>query len=402
MTNRMNFKSAICVSTSFVILAIAVFGFSQTVFAQTPLFKAGKVYTLAGEPISPGQILVVDGKIKAVADSLESADAKVVDFGSESVIVPGFVNAYTQTGLAEDGSDEISKEITPDFSTIRAIDWDSLDMKRQLQNGTTTMCICPGTQNVIAGRACIVKTPGESPPIRRVVNESHALLLNLCSDPASRNRSRTRPDSIFVRQPTNRMGVVWLTRSNFDKASRTKDDRTLDSIREVLGKKRRLFVVSRLSHDISTMYTLAEEFEFSPVLIGGQESYKISELLAKNKTHVVLASLRTGSTSGSERSEVCWNQAGLLTKAGVEFSISGNNLLDQAKFAHRFGLDRKLALEAITTSPAKVLGIEKRVGKIAAGMDADLVVLNGDPLELTSAIIKVVANGKIVELQKDK
>ncbi len=365
--------------------------------AQTTLVKAGTVHTMNGKSFSPGAVLIVDGKIKAVGKSLNAENATVRDLGENSVVIPGMVNAYSQAGLTTAQSDERTNEITPNFTVIDGINWKSLDIKQRLMSGTTTSCVSPGTANVIGGITCVIKLAGD--PKQRVVAKDGALVVNLCSDPASGNRSRSRPDSIFIRQPTNRMGVVWMLRNSFFKSGQP-DESELKPVREMLANERKAYVISRKDHDILSIYNLAKEFPFQPIVVGGQEAYKIADVLAEKKTPVLLGPLLK-STSGPERSEMCWNQAGILSKAGVEISLTGRDLLSQIRFAHRYGLEKEKALEAVTTSPAKILGLQERVGKIAVGMDADLVAFDADPFELTSEIQFVMVDGKTIELQKE-
>ncbi len=363
------------------------------------LYKAGTVYTMTGDPISPGMVLVVDGKIKAVGAELELPEGgQQQDLGPDSVLMPGLVNAYSQTALAAGSESEVTDEITPNFKASWALDWDKSDLMRQAMAGTTTMQVCPGTDNVISGVSAVIKTdPGQ----RMVVREDGALIASMCADPASGNRSRARPDSIYVRQPTNRMGVVWMLRNAFNKAKSQPDLVKLNPVRETLDGKRSLMMVSRLSHDLHTVGVLADEFGFKPVIVGGQEAHKVKDILVERGYPIVLQPLVTGSVRGQERSEVCWNQAGVLAEAGLTIAITGDDLLEQARFAYRFGLDKETALASITSTPAKLLGLEKRVGTLAPGSDADLLVLSGDPLELTTSIRMIVVNGKPVENKED-
>jgi imidazolonepropionase-like amidohydrolase len=124
----------------------------------------------------------------------------------------------------------------------------------------------------------------------------------------------------------------------------------------------------------------------------------VRDELAAAKVPVILGPLTSSATrSGPENTEQIWNQPGLLHKAGVPFALSGGALLDQARFAVRYGLPADVALEAITRTPARLLGIENRVGTVEAGRDADLVALSGDPLELITSIRWVLVDGKIYE-----
>src|SRR5262249_62005634 len=115
------------------------------------------------------------------------------------------------------------------------------------------------TDNVFSGLSCAVKTAGE----RRTVEPELGVVITMASDPANGNNSRQRPDSIYNRQPTNRMGVVWMLRSTFDKAARQQTPE-LASVREGLEGKRRIFAVSRTDHDLLSLLRLAHEFKFTP------------------------------------------------------------------------------------------------------------------------------------------
>ncbi len=377
------------------LLALAFF--SPAVLGQENermLVEADTVYTMDGKSFSPGQVLIADGKISAVGEeiSLTGAAPTRIKLEKGSVLMPGLVDAYSQTALGDDGTDEISKEVTPNFSVVHSIDWDKPALQRQLENGTTTMCVCPGRENVISGVAAIIKTVDFG---NAILNDDGPLLTTMCSDPASGNRSRTRPDSIYVRQPTNRMGVVWILRNTFDKSQRNADAPDLGHVREALDGKRSMMMFARVSHDLLTIATLADEFDFSPVVVGGQEAHKVTDLLVERKYPVVLERINVGNTNGPERSELCWNTAGILADAGVTIALSGDDLLTQAQFAVRHGLDRETALHAITSTPAKILGLGDRVGSISVGSDADLIALTGDPLELTTSISWVMINGKV-------
>ncbi|MDP6554798.1 MAG: amidohydrolase family protein [Pirellulaceae bacterium] len=376
---------------------ITLFCSGSVALANDVLLKATKAITLDGPPIEPAAILVHDGKIKQIAQTIDVAgDVKVVDLG-EAVVVPGFVNAYSQLGITG-GSSELTREITPDFDVQSAIDWESRGFRETLDAGVTTVGISPGTDNVVAGISLAVKTAGDDVD-QRVVKHDTGLVITLASDPRSRNRARSRPDSIYVRQPTNRMGVVWMLRSTLQGVEGKADSAGV--LAEALSGKRRIYCVSRTHFDIETVLRVAEEFDFSPVIVGGEESYQLASLLAEKKLPVILGPLRTTLSAGAEGTEPAWNRAGVLHQAGVVIAMSGPDLLEQARFAVRFGLPEDSALRAITIEPAKLLGIEDRVGSLAVGRDANLVVLSGDPFEFTTDVQAVIVDGTLID-EEDK
>jgi imidazolonepropionase-like amidohydrolase len=374
-------------------LLITLFCIGGVAHADDMLLRAAKAITLDGPPIEPVAILIRDGKIKQIAQTIELPDdVKFVDLG-DAVLVPGFVNAYSQLGITG-GSSEFTREITPDFDVQSGIDWESRAFREVLDAGVTTVGISPGTENVIAGISLAVKTTGDNLD-QRIVKQDTGLVITLASDPRSRNRSRSRPDSIYVRQPTNRMGVVWMLRSSMQSAAAKAD--SADVLAEALNGKRRIYCVSRTHFDIESVLRVAEEFDFSPVIVGGEEAYQLAASLAEKKLPVILGPLRTTLSAGAEGTDPAWNRAGVLHKAGVVIAMSGADLLEQARFAVRFGLPEDIALRAITIEPAKLLGIEQRVGSLVVGRDADLVVLDGDPFEFTTNVQAVIVDGTLID-----
>ena len=313
--------------------------------------------------------------------------------------MPGLVNAYGQTGISGQET-ERTREVTPRLSTVDIINLKDREFVEQLAEGTTTINVCPGTDNVISGLSCAIKTSGDDEE-SRIVESNTGLVIANCSDPASRNSSRSRPDSIYIRQPTNRMGVVWILRSTFHRAKTGEKETENDEIlRKALAGEQPILAVSRTHYDIASLLRIGKEMGFKSIVVGGEESWKILDTLKDTKTQVILGSTRPGSQIGSERTRVSANNAGQLHQAGVEFCLSGDDLLNQARFAVRFGLEPDAALEAITSAPAKILKIDDKVGSIEVGKDADLVALNGDPLEFTSSVQWVMVNGETTKFDQ--
>src|SRR5437879_5204793 len=127
--------------------------------ADDVLITAAKVYTMTGPPLAPGAVLVSNGKIVQVGAKLTPpTGAKVIDLGS-GVLMPGLIDAYSHTGIA--GSpEEMTREVTPDYRVLAAVDWKSRAFREALAEGTTTLGLAPGTDGVFAGLSCAVKTAG--------------------------------------------------------------------------------------------------------------------------------------------------------------------------------------------------------------------------------------------------
>lgn len=364
--------------------AAVILCLAPAAIADEIVVKAAKVYTAAGAPLAPGAVRIKDGKIVAVAAKIDApAGAKVIDLGT-GVLIPGLIDAQTSLGV-DGGASESTVEVSPNFRVLDAVDFGNRAFRQARADGITTVALVPGTDNVIAGRSAVLKTAGDRKS--RVVNGDHSLVITLASDPGSGNNSRNRPDSIYNRQPTNRMGVVWILRHEFAHAKGV--------LSEALAGKRPVVCVSRADVDITAALRLKKDHPMSLTIAGGHEAYKMREELAAAKVPVLLAPLTSTPGTGPEGTETILNLAGSLHDAEVAVALTGGKLLEQARLAVRFGMPKDAALAAITATPANILGLYNRLGTIAKGRDADLVALSGDPFDLTSTIRWTMIDGVI-------
>jgi imidazolonepropionase-like amidohydrolase len=399
---------------SFIVIAVAlamvvltdsiVVGQQKDPSGDWILIRAKHIYSTQGVWGEKGEVLVRGGKIKIVGNAIDvPTPVTIVEVDS---LMPGIVDAYSSAGLSG-GTSEVSREITPEFDTYSAVDWGSRDFQEAIDEGITTVQILPATESVFSGLACIVKTAGET--TERDISKSGDAVIAMSSDPTTRNRARARPDGIYMRQPTNRMGVVWIVRSSL---SRVRSGGVVDGadplstpiLKEILSGKRRSLAVSRTDFDIRSALDLGDEFGFKPIVYGGDEIYRIIEEFKKRDGSVVYTALprSAASSRGSEGTALRWNVPGKLMEANVPFCLAGEALLDQARFAFRFGLTHEQALAAITQRPAEMLGLSDRIGSIEMNKDADLVALHGDPLQPTSGIAWTMVGGKIYESNTSK
>ncbi len=364
------------------------------------LIKAKHIYTVDGSVISPGQVLVnEEGKISFVGESIELVlPAREIEV---ETLIPGIINASSHAGLRGGGA-EISREVTPEFDTASTIDWHARDFAEAVDEGVTTVQVLPETESVFSGFACVLKTAGTVE--QRVLNAERGVLLAISSDPTSGNRSRSRPDSIYVRQPTNRMGVVWIIRNSLHQAklgiaSAALDPKTTNILQGIVDGSRPVLSLSRTDFDIRSALDLGNDFGFLPTIYGGDEIYRMIDEFQERKAELVYTALTANSSGrslrGEEGTQLRWNVPGKLHTAGIPFCLAGDNLLAQAQFAVRFGLPKDQALASITLMPAKILKLDKRLGSITPGKDADMVALSGDPLQPTSTVEWTMVGGKI-------
>jgi imidazolonepropionase-like amidohydrolase len=372
--------------------------------------KAGKILTISGAPITDGIILIKDGKITDIGTGIEIPEnASVIDVG-QKVIMPGLVDASAVPPVRGDLNEQ-SEEITPTIRISSALDSQSKALKRMVQTGITTLYVSPGWRNVIAGLGTVIKPTGKTPK-EMIIKEDAALTVVMSMDSTYGNRiPRSQPPrNFYFRRPTTRMAIIWMLRKSFFDAqeyakSGEKDDPDLEILASALDDKIPVRLNVRRAINIRTALKLAEEYDFQLVLDECTEAYKVAEEIAEKKVPVVLGPFYYyPGSSGQFREgrEVNWNNAGILTKAGVKVALTSGaqaqsiDLLTAAAFAVRHGMPLDEALKAVTITPAEIIGVADKVGTLEKGKDADILVLSGDPLKVTTRIEKVILNGKTV------
>lgn len=384
------------------------------------VLKGARVLPVGAPAIENGVVVIAGGKIQLVggADSVLPQGARVVDCAGK-VIVPGFVDAATTIGLAQRDLNEGSTEVTPQLRVLDALDPADKGWKRALNAGTTTVHTAPGNRNVVGGLGAVVKTQGAT-VAQMLLKDRSSLRVTLGAEPSQGNMAIRggAPDSIYFRRPTTRMGVVWSLRKAFYDAIAWREKRTIpgpdgkapvlvdnpafQTLLEAVDKKLPVRTTARAEQDIRTALRMAGEFGYETMLEEPVEAWRVVDLIAQAKCKVLFGapSLRTSGGARMDGADGRDSTLQALAKAGVPFAITtaggGDELLREALFAVRAGLPEAQALAAITLVPAQILGVQDRVGSLAAGKDADLVVLSGDPFDPTTKIESVFLNGKEV------
>lgn len=388
-----------------------VLGASTPPVADSLTIYADKVYTSTGEVHENASVVVTDGKITAIGPGIsgepEEGSLHVAAITAGMVDLSSRINNFGQ-------SVEETTEVSASYRVAGTLDVFSLDWKRQLRQGVTSVVASPYDNNCIGGLSLALKTGGENSIEARTIKADVALRGSIGTQPSSKNHpARGRPTDFYSRRPTTRMGVEWVWRSTFYKAlyAEGKKDRAfdgLDQLTAALNGDLPVFVQAWATQDIRTVVFLKEEMaqEGKPgmrlIIDAGAEAWRELDFLTRTKTAVVLPPF---SPSGRTTDGAFYaaNSAAQLHAAGVQIALSSHNartpgayLGDQAGYARRGGLSFEAALAAVTISPARMIGIDDRVGSIEVGKDGDLVLWNGTPFELTSRVVGVVLNGELV------
>ncbi|TWT42266.1 imidazolonepropionase [Phycisphaerae bacterium RAS1] len=316
---------------------------------------------------------------------------------------------------------EQSSEVTPHCSVLDAVNFSSRDFRVLLSSGVTTIYVSPDTAAVIGARGAVVKTGG--PLAGRVVRKQDSVLAAMGADPVRRGRFNNLPPgrggdvSFMTRRPTTRMGVDFVFRKAFYDAMRVAEGMELHGadappapavpvLQEILAGKTPLRVQARLQHDILNALRLAREFKLSMTLQEAVEAYKCLDQIKAAGFPLIYGPIFDRPSGWraftGEATEPRLTTPAALRDAGIRFCLTASEgrdesgLVRQAMVAARYGLSEDDALAAVTRVPAELMGLAERVGTLAAGADADLVVWTGDPLDATSRVKMVMIEGKVV------
>ncbi len=365
--------------------------------AQSIAIQADRVITVSGGVIRNGTVVVRNGKIESVGAGISApAGAKVI---KAAVVMPGLVDAHSYLGCQNE-TDEPIDAVTPDIRACDAFDRESPFLRQAVQAGVTTACLAPGNGNVVGGQTAIVRL-GATPTL---LNGYAAQKLSISLD-------ATNPQ----RNPTSRAGVAALTRAALVGArdgrpvSSTSQSSLLvgefpTSLSERVGALKpvcaghvAVMVHAPTAADVEQALDIASDFKLKCVLLHANEAYKVADALRGRNIPVVIGPLRFADK------DVVLSNAGKLANAGIKLAFCTDapqcdpaSLRMTARLAVKFGLSPDAAVRALTLGGAEALGIAGRTGSIQAGKDADLLVLSGDPLDLTSRVQAVISGGRVV------
>ncbi len=371
-----------------------------TTYAQTIAIRADNVLTISGPPILNGVVLVKDGKITAVGPNLAiPAGAAVL---RAHTVMPGLIDAHSYLGCYREVS-EPADSLTPELRAADAFDPTDRAIRRALRAGVTTAGIMPPNTNVISGQAAVIRL-GPTPTL---LNDSAGLKMSIA------------PESVNPqRNPTSRAGIADLLHRSILSAVAGRPISGTTQTRLLAGG-----TPTSLSNRIAPLAALATgkipAFIHAPGLADAELALQFMQqmplgtsltlLHAKDCLDLVPEMKNRGSRSavvlGPLRfadNERVLSQAGRLARAGIPVAFCTDapisdpgSLRMTAHLAVKYGMQRESALRALTANAGRILGISGRTGSISAGMDADLLLLDGDPLDLTSRVIAVIAGGKV-------
>jgi imidazolonepropionase-like amidohydrolase len=408
--------------------------------------KAGKLLTVTHGVIENGVVVMQNGKITAVgpASSVNiPSDAKIID-ATGMTIYPGLIDSETSLGLTEISAEamtndmvELSDEIMPHMHTADAFHAESALIPVARLNGITNAVIAPEGADTLPGQDSFIQLAGSNATEMLLIRDN-AMPLNFTGD-ERRNKGAFEKHKF----PSTRMGLAAQLRQAFIDAqdykakwaeydrkksdaaqnqNQTKEnqkqiqlkdkksdpappkrDLKLEALVPYLEGKKTIVLAAESPSDLQTAVSLANEFKLKFVLNHIVHSQPVLDYVAGLKVPVIVGPIYEAPKE-DERYDNVYSLPAQLYKRGVKIVFASysahnvRNLPDQAGFATAFGLPYDEALKAITLNPAEIWGVADQLGSLDVGKTANVVVANGDPLDIKTDVKQVFIQGREVPM----
>ncbi|MEY3187294.1 MAG: hypothetical protein RL675_1121, partial [Bacteroidota bacterium] len=406
------------------LIAVVSINAQETVYPakkqEGPVFiMNGTVHVGNGQVLNNTSIEIKDGKITAIGNNITpSAGATVADAKGKHVY-PGLILANSNLGLIEINSVRATADATeigdynPSIRSLVAYNTDSKVINTLKSNGITHANIVP-EGGTISGSSSVVQLDAwnwedaayasdngmhmNMPALFNRPNRFAAFLgqQGPQQDPIKRGLEQIEEVKVFFREANAYLSQSQHATTNLK----------FEAVRGLFSKKQKLFIHCDVVREILAAIDFKNEFGFDVVLVGAGESYQVAELLKKNNIPVILSQMHALPTLADDAVDLPYQLPALLHKAGVLFAINdedgqhrGKNLPFNAGTAAAYGLPKEDALASITLNAAKILGIADRTGSLEVGKDANIVISEGDILDMRSSNISfVMIEGRIASL----
>ncbi len=390
-----------------------------------------KIFTLAGRTIEDGTLIIRDGKIAAIGAGLDfPAGAQVIDAKGLQVY-PGIFDSITQMGLREIGAVSATVDSTetgnfnPDVVAATAVSPSSEHIPVTRAAGITEVLAVPGSGgfdsggggSIIGGQASASHMAGWAIE-EMIIKRSAAMVLNWPQietqtfDFATFSR-KEKPYSDAKQEYDKQVNEItdWLERARhyaqvMEKSSPAKFDRDLklEAFMPVVRGELPLLVFADRSREIRNAVEFCDKQRLRMILAGGEEAYKVKDLLRSKGIPVILRPSLSLPPEEDDPYDRMLSQPAELAAAGVKFAFASfdnsfaRRLGQNAANAVAYGLPYEEALKAVTIYPARIFGLDDQLGTLEQGKLANVIVTNGDPLELTTDVKYLFIRGQLTSL----
>ena len=375
--------------------------------------KNGTLHTAVSKEAFIADILIDGGKIVKIGKGLSADGAEVID-ATGLQVYPGFVEAHCHIGLdgygiGYEGHDynELNDPVTPQVQAIDGINPFDPCMKMAAKAGVTCFATGPGSSNSIGGTFAAIKPVGTRVD-NMIVKFPIAMKCAFGENPKrcyqKQGISSRMTNAAKIREALNKAKVykAKIEAAGDDASKLPAYDQKSEALIPVLNREIPLKAHAHQANDIFTAIRIAKEFGVGLTLEHVTEGHMIVDELAKENLPLAVGPT-FGHASKFELQNKTWETPGILAKAGCHVSIITDAPVTPlhylplcAGLAIKAGMDEYEALRAVTINPAEHIGIADRVGSLEEGKDADVVIVDGCPFDVTGVIKYVLINGEEV------
>lgn len=364
-------------------------------------FTGATIIPMVGEPVENGTIVIHRGKITAVGAQVALSEGTEVRDASGKVIVPGIVDTHSHIGQVQ-GADS-SSPFQPEVRALDSINPKDHSLDKARAGGVTFANVMPGSGHLMSGQTFYMKLRNADTIDGVSVRDADGNLIGGMKMANGTNSIRSTPGF-----PGTRAKSAAIVRQKFVEAQpycdgdKKKRDLAKDALCEVLSGKRLVHFHTHRADDIMTVLRLRDEFGFKVLIQHGMESGDVASQIAAAGVPVshILVDAPGGKLEAKNSritSAADLERAGVLTSLHSDDPIVDSRMMyRQAALAVRGGMTREGALKALTINGAKQLGLDDRIGSLEVGKDADLVVLDGDPLSIYTKVLETWVEGDLV------
>ncbi|MCC2672436.1 MAG: amidohydrolase, imidazolonepropionase, partial [Armatimonadetes bacterium] len=385
--------------------------------------RNARVYPVSGPPLERATVLVENGRIKAVgADVAIPSGAKVIE-GAGLRVYPGMIDATSTMGLSEIGSiDETqdtneNQKFNPQVRAYEAIHPESEQIPVARVAGVTTTLSLP-RGGTLAGQPVLINLDGAT--IREMsVLRSAGIAANLPwfgsglarrtagaagADPRREYETRMKELADLLDDARHYWQAQQAGRKDASLPPVARDER-LEALLPLVRRQVPLFAFAATRPSIRSAVEFAERQKLRLVLVGADEAGKLIDFLKGKDVAVIYAAVQTLPANEDDPYDLPYSTPALLAKAGIPFAIATDatsncrNLPFEAGTAAGNGLSDEEALKAVTLYPARILGAADRLGSIEPGKIANLVITDGDLLEIRTNVRQVIINGRAIPME---
>jgi len=391
--------------------------------------RNARIVTVSGPDIENGTVVIRDGKIEAVGANVNiPSGAQTID-GNGLSVYPGMIDAGTNIGLVEvpqgaNGTVDTSEvgELNPNAKAIVAVNPHSAHIAVTRVEGITNALTAP-TGGLISGQAALINLLGTAPKEMAVVPQV-ALVINYPrigfggGGFGGFQQQQTANLSDILAANERQVDQIRKMLRDAEAYGRAQDayakDKSLPRpdrnvvleplVPYVRGEQPVMFRADREA-EIRGAIKFAEEMKLKPIILGGNDAWKVANLLKEKNVPVILTGILSLPLREDDPYDALYENPAKLQAAGVRFCIStgdpgaeARNLAQYAGMAAAFGLSKADAVKAVTLYPAQIMNVADRLGSIEAGKMANLVVTDGDLLEIRSRIRYLFIDGRPVVL----